>query len=94
MSISNPIEIKDNTFYQCSNLEEVQLLGGALGIGDNAFYSCIKLSDITILDVSEEYDGKYSIGANSFSKCQSLTEITIPKILLELVQVHFQVVVI
>lgn len=79
VSISNPIEIKDNTFYQCSNLEEVQLLGGALGIGDNAFYSCIKLSDITILDVSEEYDGKYSIGANSFSKCQSLTEITIPK---------------
>ena len=79
VSISNPIEIKDNTFYQCSNLEEVELLGGALGIGDNAFYSCIKLSDITILDVSEEYDGKYSIGANSFSKCQSLTEITIPK---------------
>lgn len=79
VSISNPIEIKDNTFYQCSNLEEVQLLGGALGIGDNAFYSCIKLSDITILDVSEEYDGKYSIGANSFSSCQSLTEITIPK---------------
>lgn len=79
VSISNPIEIKDNTFYQCSNLEEVQLLGGALGIGDNAFYSCIKLSDITILDVSEEYDGKYSIGANSFSECQSLKEITIPK---------------
>lgn len=79
VSISNPIEIKDNTFYQCSNLEEVQLLGGALGIGDNAFYSCIKLSDITILDVSEEYDGKYSIGGNSFSECQSLKEITIPK---------------
>lgn len=65
-------EIKDCTFYNCSNLTGIIIPKNIMTIGDCAFYNCNNLLNITIpASVT-------SIGYNAFSACGSLTSITIP----------------
>ena len=58
--------IPDNTFYQCSQLENIAIPDTILNIGSSAFYQCDKI-DYLILS-----DNIKSIGNNAFAMCTNL----------------------
>ncbi len=59
-------------FYNCGNIETINIPDSVTSIGDYAFYGCDSLESITIPD------SVTSIGEDAFSYCSSLTSITIP----------------
>ena len=66
------VEIGDEAFAECENLQSVVIGNGVKTIGNNAFYCCESLSDITFGDSLE------SIGNLSFSACYALEELVLP----------------
>lgn len=63
------VGIKDNAFYQHSNLENINLPNSLINIGANAFKYCSSLTNI-ILPPNLE-----SIDTDAFSNCNSLTKV-------------------
>ncbi len=70
----NVTEIGDCAFYNCVNLETVNIPSTAniTSIGDYAFYNCKSLKSFNIPETVT------TIGDSAFAYCESLTEITIP----------------
>ena len=66
------VEIGDEAFAECENLQSVVIGNGVKTIGNNAFYCCESLSNITF------GESLASIGNLSFSGCNSLEEIVLP----------------
>lgn len=62
----------DKAFFECNNLEIIQLPNSITRIGDNAFDNCYKLQIINIPN-SVTY-----IGNSVFVECRGLRQITIP----------------
>ena len=65
--------IPDNSFYYCSNLEEVNFNEGLLTIGLSSFDHCSKLTKISFPSTLT------TIGKYAFDYCSSLYQIFIPK---------------
>ncbi len=76
--------IGECAFYECRNLINIALGGGAKDLGEKAFYKCSGLSMVFLGsydNTAETQIGKSSlesIGSNAFYGCTSLEEITIP----------------
>lgn len=63
--------IEDTVFFNCTNLQEIELPDGLTSIGRSAFQK----TGLTSVELPE---GLTSIGGEAFTKCNNLTEITIP----------------
>lgn len=74
MKMSLPANLKyiGAAFYNCQNLESVNLPEGITTIADKTFYQCYKLNGITIPE------GVTRIGTQAFWSCTSLESINIP----------------
>ena len=68
------ISIDAETFRDCDNLEEVELVGVSK-IGENAFLSCDDLKYVKISDGEEEK--VISIGESAFGECENLVTVEI-----------------
>ncbi len=66
------VEIGDEAFAECENLQTVVIGSGVKTIGESAFYCCESLANVTF------GEGLESIGNLSFSACNSLEEIVLP----------------
>ena len=64
-------EIADGAFFDCENLQTVELPEGLLRIGEEAFLYCENLQEINLPE------GLQEIGAHAFSSCKNL-ELQIP----------------
>ena len=64
--------IRNNAFYNCTNLALVSLPSGVTSIGNNAFYMCTKLA-LTSLP-----SGLTSIGDHAFYNCSKLALTSLP----------------
>ncbi len=71
------IEIGDNAFSKCEQLEKLCLGSGIKKIGSHNFEKCEKLTTLVLPE------GLRSIGSSSFSEC-GITEITLPESLTQL----------
>lgn len=71
------IEIGDNAFSKCEQLENLCLGSGIKKIGSHNFEKCEKLTTLVLPE------GLRSIGSSSFSEC-GITEITLPESLTQL----------
>lgn len=65
-------EIKDYTFFRCTNVKSIVLHGNVTKIGDYAFTSCTSVETVVMPE------GLLSIGHAAFSNCKSLKKIVIP----------------
>ncbi len=66
------VEVADNGFVSCPNLQYVLLSKNITKIGNNAFMNCAKLKHVGMLNVE-------SIGNNAFALCKVLERLYIPK---------------
>ncbi len=66
------IDIGENAFCHCLNIEKITIPDSVTNINDYAFNDCYSLTSIIIPD------SVTSIGAYAFRYCTSLTDITIP----------------
>jgi len=66
-------EIKNNTFFRCTNVKQIILNGNVTKIGDYSFAGCISLETIVIPGTVK------SIGRAAFSNCENLKDIVIPE---------------
>ena len=73
----NIIEIKDNAFNSCSNLNEVLFNDILVNIGSNAFCGCRSLKEIVFPPYLEK------VADYAFSWCSGLEEVHFPFVLLE-----------
>jgi len=62
-------KIKENAFYNCSNLTSVVIGDSVQTIGDMAFYDCDNLTSVVLGDSVE------TIGYDAFYNCSSLTSV-------------------
>ncbi len=67
-------KIVDNTFVNCSKLEEITIPANVTSIGINAFYECTSLTKVGF----EEDSKLETINSSAFHSCSKLEEITIP----------------
>ena len=58
--------IPENSFYQCSSLENIAIPNTILNIGSNAFYQCDKIDYLVLTDNIK------SIGSGAFAMCSNL----------------------
>ena len=65
--------IKESTFSDCFDLQEVNIPESVTTIGDNAFSGCSSLREVNIPD------GVTIIGKNVFDGCSSLMKVNIPE---------------
>ena len=89
------LNICENAFYNCTNLEDITLSDTVNRIEANAFRYCTHLTDVTLpeaVTTIEEYafygsgltkiklnEGLAEIGTSAFGNCTSLPEIIIPQ---------------
>lgn len=68
------VEIADEAFYNCKNVETPLTFNMAEGatIGARAFRDCVKVPSFTLSE------GVVTLGDEAFRNCEALTEITIP----------------
>lgn len=59
-------------FYECKNIESVEMPDNIESVGENAFYSCESLSNVKI------GENVTTIGESAFSYCSSISTIIIP----------------
>lgn len=71
-TLTNPTELGDYAFTQCSGLTSVTIPDSVTSIGEGAFFHCTSLESVNIPT------GVTSIGVGTFNDCQSLSSITIP----------------
>ena len=64
--------IKDNAFYNCSNLKEIKIANSVKNIGAYAFNNCKSLKNVTIPD------SVTNMGECVFRYCDSIENITLP----------------
>lgn len=67
------IEIGDNAFSNCHQLESIAIPDKVKKIGENAFLNCINLENLTL------GNGLKEIGNFAFRRCEKIKEITIAK---------------
>lgn len=72
------VGIADGAFYNCTNLQSVELSDGIRYIGRYAFAGCESLKNLSIPDSVE------TLGANVFSGCISLETLHLPEHLTEI----------
>lgn len=72
VSFSGSIVIRDYSFYQCTNISEVDLTN-VTRIGGNSFIGCTGLTSITFPDTVTGLTG-----SSTFEGCTGLTSITFP----------------
>lgn len=78
------VGIGDNAFWNCSNLEEVNIPKSVSDIGNSSFEICENLKSV-------ELSGNLkTIGSSAFCGCGSLTSINIPDSLISLGEYAFQ----
>ena len=63
--------IEDYAFFNCENLQSIDLPAKVTSIGEGAFYGCSSLSTVTM------HDGVKSLGSEAFRLCSSLSQITL-----------------
>jgi hypothetical protein len=77
-------EIRENGFYRCNNLEDIEMLAkdpdsrqpqGVKTIGDSAFYKCTSLSKVKFPETL------LRIGDSAFAGCGRISEVNIPNII-------------
>jgi hypothetical protein len=68
-------EIRDNAFYNCHSLKEIDIPDTVLKIGHHSFYACYELEKVTLPSDLEE------IGIGCFCGCAGLTAVDIPETL-------------
>ena len=66
---SNLKEIGEQAFYECKNLNNIEISSSVTSIGKRAFYCCYSLTSIEIPS------SVTSIGSDAFSACYSLTTV-------------------
>lgn len=71
-TLSDPTEIAQNAFYECTSLTSITIPNSVTSIGDCAFCNCEYLTSVTIPD------SVTSIGDEAFVACSCLTSVTIP----------------
>ena len=62
-----------NAFYNCQNIEKIELCGTITKIGNSAFDSCTALKEIILPTALEE------LHANAFRNCTALTSVALPE---------------
>ena len=72
VTVTNATNIWDNSFIDCSNIEEVSILSKISSIGNNAFRGCTSLKAI---EIPESIN---SIGEGAFYNCMNLGSIDVP----------------
>lgn len=72
------LEIGDNAFRDCKELQSVTFTGNTETIAERAFSGCVKLSSINIPETVSV------IGKKAFEGCEALNEFTVPRKLREL----------
>lgn len=72
INTAREVDITENEFNGCTNLQEVQLDEGVLTLGDYAFNECSSLSKIVLPNSIKTNIAKYC-----FAKCSSLQDVTI-----------------
>jgi hypothetical protein len=65
--------IGSNAFYDCRNIESIEIPNGMTTIGSHAFYRCYELKNVVMSD------SILSIGENSFAHCTKLTHVVFSK---------------
>lgn len=65
-------EIRDNAFYNCSTLKQIQLPESLTFIGHHCFYGCTSLEGIDLPENVSE------IGMGCFCKCSNLSYVSLP----------------
>lgn len=65
-------QIKDDVFYNCSDLKSVTMSNSVTKVGVGAFKNCTNLANVTMSD------NITNVGGEAFKNCCSLTSITIP----------------
>ena len=65
-------EIRDNSFYNCSTLKQIQLPDTLTLIGHHCFYGCTSLEGIDLPESVSE------IGMGCFCKCSNLSYVGLP----------------
>jgi hypothetical protein len=73
ISSTNIIELGENSFYECYDLQTIELNGIIEIINDNAFAFCESLS------ISSVPDSVYYFGAFCYAGCESITSFVIPE---------------
>lgn len=63
-------EIPQDAFYNCENLEEINIPSTVTHIQDNAFYGCVNLNEVDFGNKSN----LYYVGMRAFYNCSALTE--------------------
>lgn len=72
------IEIADNGFFGCSELQSIIIPDSVTKIGDSVFYYCIGLSTVSIPESVQ------SLGNYLFSLCENLTTVNVPASITEI----------
>ena len=72
------IEIADNGFFGCSELQSIIIPDSVTKIGDSVFYYCIGLSTVSLPESVQ------SLGNYLFSLCENLTTVNVPASITEI----------
>lgn len=75
--------IRDNAFYNCSNLTSIIIPNSITSIGSTAFWDCSNLTNITIPN------SVTNVGSGAFQSCNALTSITLPDSITSISQYMF-----
>lgn len=75
VSLTTDYVISDFAFFNCSRINNINVVGAIEEIGANAFRNCKKLVEITLPNSVK------NIGEGAFVNCSSLTTITLPSML-------------
>lgn len=85
LTFSNSVtSIKDSAYYNCPDLEEVNIPSSVAAIQNYAFSDCVKLKTVVIAD------GALTIGTASFKGCSVLESVTLPNGATQLGQAAFR----
>lgn len=70
--------IKDGAFWQCSNIENLDIAGSVVTIGEAAFRNCTKIKSITL------HEGTTTTGTYCFRGCDQIESFVFPNSLVNI----------